>query len=190
MARGVAYLWYYIYRPVGGIPHPELCLTQEQVRRLRSFMVELRTRVPMVIVDAYWDQDGRALCPAAVGISHHIAPTGDIEPCPPMQFAIDHIGDGNDLVSVLTQSEFLSRFRRETAACTRGCIILENPHALRKILADANARDTSGRDVGFRELDGMCPHPSHDMKGMEIPEKSWFYRFAKRNWFFGFGAYG
>ena len=187
---GVAYLWYYIYRPVGGMPHPELCLTPEQVQRLRSFMVELRTRVPMMIVDAYWDHEGRALCPAAVGISHHIAPTGDIEPCPPMQFAVDQIGDGRDLVNIMQQSDFLSRFRREAAACTRGCIILEDPDALRKILADSNARDTSGRGVGLSEVEAMCCRASHDMKDNAIPEKSWFYRFAKKNWFFGFGAYG
>ena len=25
--------------------------------------------------------------------------------------------------------------------------------------------------------------------GNEIPEKHWLYRFAKKHWFFGFGAY-
>jgi MoaA/NifB/PqqE/SkfB family radical SAM enzyme len=52
MGRGVAYLWYYVYRPVGPCPAPELALTQEQVVRLRRFMVEARCRYPMAIVDA------------------------------------------------------------------------------------------------------------------------------------------
>ncbi|MFW5750491.1 MAG: radical SAM/SPASM domain-containing protein [Planctomycetota bacterium] len=190
MARGVAYLWYYIYRPVGSDPHPELCLDVEQVRRLRRFIVEMRTRVPMMIVDAYWDDRGRGLCPAAVGISHHISPAGDVEPCPPLQFAADTIGDGRDFVAVLERSDFLERFRQSVSQRTRGCIILEDPDHLRRLVEDSGARDTSGRGVGTNELAAMCCRQSHDMPGAEIPERSWFYRLAKRNWFFGFGAYG
>ena len=28
---GAMYMWYYIYRPVGEHPHPEYCLSREQI---------------------------------------------------------------------------------------------------------------------------------------------------------------
>ena len=37
---------------------------------------------------------------------------------------------------------------------------------------------------------GNVSHRGLYLPGQEIPEKSFFYRFAKKHWFFGFGAYG
>ena len=42
-SRGVIYLWYYIYRPTGENPHYELALSQEEILRLRRFLVDGRT---------------------------------------------------------------------------------------------------------------------------------------------------
>jgi len=42
IARRVHYVWYYIYRPVGPDPKPELVLSEDQIVRLRRFMVEMR----------------------------------------------------------------------------------------------------------------------------------------------------
>ncbi|HOW65119.1 MAG TPA: radical SAM/SPASM domain-containing protein [Candidatus Paceibacterota bacterium] len=188
--RGVLYLWYYIYRPVGPNPSPELCLNEDQILRLRQYMVDLRTRAPIVVVDAYWDQEGRALCPAAVGISHHINPAGDVEPCPVVQFARENVKDGQGLVDLVVQSEFLGRFRDFAARTTRGCVLLDRPDLLRQFLKEQKARDTSGRETAFAELEAMVSRPGHHLPGREIPEKHWVYRFAKKHWFFGFGAYG
>ena len=30
---------------------------------------------------------------------------------------------------------------------------------------------------------------SQHLPGQEVPEEHWVYRFAKKHWFFGFGAY-
>ena len=85
--RGVHYAWYHTYRPVGPQIHEELALTPEQARKVRQFVVEMRTKLPLGIIDAYYDGEGRALCPMATGISHHISPGGDVEPCPIIQVA-------------------------------------------------------------------------------------------------------
>jgi MoaA/NifB/PqqE/SkfB family radical SAM enzyme len=188
--RGVHYLWYYIYRPVGPRPSPELALSPDQIVELRRFIVDVRDRAPLMIVDAYWDHDGKALCPAAVGMAHHIGPGGDIEPCPPLQFAMDSIKDGRPLAEVFGSSGFLERFRAFAADTTQGCVIMERPDLLREFLIREGARDTSGRGTGFEELKAMQPHMSHHVPGREIPEKTAAFRFAKKNWFFGFGAYG
>jgi len=189
IARGVHYVWYYIYRPVGAHPAPELALDREQILRLRRFLVEMRRRKPILIVDAYWDAEGRALCPAAVGISHHVNPQGDLEPCPPIQFADANALAADGLATAVRDSRFLTRFRALAASRTRGCILLEDPAALAQIARDTGARDTSGRD-SYAELARACPCQSHHLSGEEIPEAHWLYRLAKRNWFWGFGAYG
>jgi len=187
---GVHYLWYYIYRPVGPNPSPELVLSPEQVHDLRKFIVDIRLTAPLLIVDAYWDHDGKALCPAAVGISHHIGPSGHIEPCPPIQFAADHVGDGTDLGARIAESTFLKKFRDLACKTTQGCIIMERPDLLKEFVEAEGALDTSGRGTSSEELERICPHSSQHLPGREIPEKSRLYRFAKKNWFFGFGAYG
>ncbi len=190
IARGAHYLWYYIYRPVGPDPAPELALDEADILRLRRFLVEARCRFPIILVDAYWDADGRAICPAAEGISHHIGPGGDIEPCPPVQFSCENIRDGQSLNALFRNSTFLEQFRRQAAATGRGCILLSDPKGLCDILHTANATDSSGRGTGMRELSTMTQRPCHDLPGREIPEKHWLYRFAKKRWFFGFGTYG
>lgn len=189
MALGVQYLWYYIYRPAGPDPCPELALSAEQIVALRRFIVDVRTRVPLVVIDAYWDDKGRALCPAAMGISYHVNPSGDIEPCPPIQFAVENVSQGA-IGPLIEGSEFLAGFSEHVSKHTRGCVLLEHPQELKAFVEASGARATSGRPDGVGELAAMCSHPGHHQPGSEIPEKTWFYRLAKRKWFFGFGAYG
>jgi len=188
--RGVHYLWYYIYRPVGPRPTPELALEPAQIVELRRFIVDSRRRSPLLIVDAYWDHEGKALCPAAVGMAHHIGPGGDVEPCPPIQFAMDNIRDGRPLAELFADSTFLKAFRDFSRTTTRGCVIMEDPERLRAFLLAQGARDSSGRGTGYEELAAMKAHTSHHVPSAEIPERTAAFRFAKKYWFFGFGAYG
>jgi MoaA/NifB/PqqE/SkfB family radical SAM enzyme len=188
IARGALYMWYYIYRPAGASPCPELALSRQQILSVRKFLVEMRCRKPIMLVDSYWDHEGRALCPAAAGISHHISPWGDIEPCPPIQFAAENIRD-NDVAKTMLSSEFLASFRREAARATRGCILLDDPARLAGLLRSSGARPTSRRG-GIEEIEAMVRHASHDLGEDRIQDRHFLYRLAKRFWFFGFGAYG
>ncbi|MBN1864976.1 MAG: radical SAM protein [Victivallales bacterium] len=189
MDMGVLYLWYYIYRPVGENPCSELALDEEDILRLRRFIVETRVAVPMIIVDAYWDADGRALCPGAMGISHHIGPAGDLEFCPPLQFSKNNICR-QSLNETLTDAGFMPAFRRFASSETRGCVLLEKPAELLDFLCSENARDSSLRDTAYDELAETTPSCGHHIPGKEIPERHWAYRIAKKYFFFGFGAYG
>jgi len=193
--RGVHYLWFHIFRPTGPDPAPELALSVDQLLQLRRFLVEIRRRAPLLVVDAYWDHLGRAQCPAAVGMGYHVGPGGDIEVCPPIQFAGDRLNGVNlsdqdrDIAEVIRDSRFLHDFRELARETTRGCILLERPDLLEKLVSSEGVHDSSGRD-GRAELAAMKPRPSHHLPGREIPEASWVYRLAKKYWFFGFGAYG
>ena len=187
---GASYLWYYVYRPVGSNPCPELALTEKQILELRRFLVDSRLEFPILIVDTYWDAQGRAVCPGAMGLSHHVSPGGYLEFCPPVQFSKDQLTDGTDFADTIIHSHFLENLRKQIAEKTRGCIFMEDPQVLHKWMTNAEAVDSSGRDTVYEELSKMVPCASHHIKGKEIPEKSLFYRIAKKYWFFGFGAYG
>jgi MoaA/NifB/PqqE/SkfB family radical SAM enzyme len=186
---GVHYVWFHTYRVIGPKASPELALTPEQVLQVRRFIVRMRARLPIAIVDAYWDDQGQALCPMATGVSHHISPYGDIEPCPIIQFAKETIHDGRGLFETMNGSSFLREFRETAAGATRGCIVLERPDLVQDLVLRHGARDTTQRGTALVELGGLTGRNSQHNPGNEVPEEHWAYRFAKKHWFFGFGAY-
>lgn len=185
---GVMYLWYHTYRPVGPEAHGEMALTPEQQLRVRKFVVETRVRKPIIVIDAYYDGDGKAICPAASGLTHHISPWGDIEPCPIIQFATDSIHKDTPLREQFQTSAFLRDFRETAAGATRGCIVLERPDLLEEVVARHSAHDTTARKTALRELQAMQIRPSQDLPE-QVPERSWAYRLAKWLWYHDFGTY-
>jgi MoaA/NifB/PqqE/SkfB family radical SAM enzyme len=193
IAMGVMYTWFHIYRPMGPDSRPDLCLTPEQQLQARRFVSQMRARKPIIIIDAYYDGEGRALCPAATGISHHINPWGDIEPCPIVQFSKESIhataADPRSLREKFLQSEFLADFRQLAQETTRGCIVLERPDLLRELIERHGARDSTARKTAMAELKAMQVRTSQYNPGNEIPEQSWMYRLAKRFWFNDWGLY-
>ena len=186
---GVHYVWFHTYRVVGPEPSEELALTPEQVLQVRKFAVEMRAKLPIAIVDAYWDDKGDALCPMVTGISHHIGPSGAIEPCPIIQFATESINDGPSVYELMTKSEFLNDFREASAQATRGCVVLERPDLVHELVTKHAARDTTQRQSALVELKALSPRSSQHNPDVAVPEKHWLYRFAKKHWYFGFGAY-
>lgn len=187
--RGVHYAWYHGYRPVGPQPNFDLALTPDQLVRIRRFVTDARARLPIAIVDAYYDHDGRALCPMSTGISHHVSPRGDIEPCPILQFAVEDIRDPRGVYETMRASAFLKDFRELSARHTRGCVVLERPDLVKDIVRKHGARDTTVRGTAMAELDAITPRYSQWLPGEEVPEKHWMYRLAKKYWFHDFGAY-
>lgn len=189
--EGAAYLWYYIYRPVGADANPENALTREQIRQLRQFLVDERRNSPVVLIDVYWDDKGKAMCPGATGMSHHISPSGALEFCPVIQMATDFLNkDASNLTALYEHSKYLAGMRQQVAAATRGCILMEDPQLMAKIIAQYPVSETTTRATAMQEYARMSHVPGHDMGDDAIPEKSGPYRWLKKNYFFGFGAYG
>jgi len=186
--KKVHYMWYYIYRPVGPVPSPEKALNKTQITELRKFLVNIRLKAPILIIDSYWDQKGQPLCPANVGLSHHINPFGQLEFCPPIQLYMDTL-KSEDTAETIEKSVFMKELRNRTIKETSGCILLENPQLLSEISKDLGGKDSSGRSTFYEELAKLPKQPSHsDIKN--IPEKSIIYKIAKKRAFFGLGAYG
>ena len=190
---GVLYTWFHVYRPMGPDACPDLCLTPEQQLRVRQFVTEMRAKKPIIIVDAYHDGEGKALCPAATGITHHINPWGDIEPCPIVQFTRESIhpsdADPRSLRDKFLHSTFLHDFRELAATTTRGCIVLERPDLLAELVERHQAQDSTARKTALAELRNMTVRTSQFNPGHEVPEKNLLYRIAKRFWFNDFGVY-
>ncbi|MEK9948938.1 MAG: radical SAM protein [Verrucomicrobiales bacterium] len=187
--RGVHYVWFHSYRPVGPMMHEDLGLSREQLVETRQFITEMRAKKPIGIVDAYYDHDGQALCPMATGISHHVNPKGGVEPCPIIQFANESIDDDRGIYRTLTESSFLKDFRETTARETRGCVMLERPDLVEDLVKKHAAGDGTIRQTAMQELQAMKPRHSQWLPGDEIPEKHWMYRWAKRFFYTDFGAY-
>jgi MoaA/NifB/PqqE/SkfB family radical SAM enzyme len=185
---GVLYVWYYIYRPAGSKPCYELALDSDDILRLRRFMVDGRTRFPVILIDSYWHANGVPFCPAADGLSHHINSAGYIEPCPVIQFAGESITDG-ELVNIYENSLLLKDFRYEIKNKTQGCVFMEDPRWLKDFAEKHKALNTSNRADYFTDLEKAPSIASHGSCPV-IPEKSFIYRLAKKFVFFGMGAYG
>ena len=187
--KKVAYLWYYIYRPVGENATVSLALDAEEILRLRKHLISARSRYKSIaIIDTYWDADGKPFCPAAKGLSHHINASGFIEPCPVIQFSDDHIGD-RKLEDIYRNSVFLRDVRTVFPQLSTGCPVMDNPQQLIGFIDAHGAKDTSGRDNERERMLAMPTVTSHGSCPV-IPEKRWIYKFAKRRAFFGLGAYG
>ncbi len=189
IARGVHYVWYHSYRPMGPKPNFQLALRPDQLVRIRRFVTEMRARVPIAIIDAYYDHRGKALCPMSTGISHHISPRGDIEPCPIIQFATETIRDPRGIHATMRDSAFLKDFRELSARHTRGCVVLERPDLVKQLVVKHGARDTTARGTAMAEIEAMTPRFSQWLPGEEVPEKHWMYKLSKKYWFNDFNAY-
>ena len=132
----------------------------------------MRSKKPIIIIDAYYDGDGYALCPAATGFTHHISPWGDIEPCPVIQIAKDSIYDQRPLKEVLGQSAFLRDFRETAATYTRGCIVLERPDLLLALAEKHGAKDTTVRQTAFEEIRSMRRGRRNSIPATKCPRRT------------------
>ncbi len=188
--KGVHYIWYFIYRPCGSNPDVDNALDEERILALRQFIVQQRRKARILILDAYWDARGNAVCPGAMGLSHHIAPNGAVEFCPIIQFTDDFLNDdASNLEKIVQKNQLLSQLRTFSTSIGRNCILMESPMELGNFMREHHAIDSSNRD-GQRDLFERTPLICHDIKGKEIPESSLLYRLGKKYYFFGFGAYG
>ncbi len=186
--QGAMYLWYYVYRPMSPEPHTEYCVSEDQLVGMRRRLLELRRKHPILLIDTYWTADGEAFCPAATGLGYHVGPRGSIEICPALSFAAENVKESENLYDTFNNSQFLRGFQQFVKQRTNGCVILEHPQELHDYIRDAGAKDYSGRDSAFTELNGLSPRHSHHLPGREIAEDFWFYRLLKKNVFFGMGA--
>ena len=86
-------------------------------------------------------------------------------------------------------SAFLKDFRETAAKPPAAASCWSGPTWCARLVEKHQARDTTQRGTAMAELEALQPRSSQHNPGNEIPEEHWMYRFAKKHWFFGFGAY-
>ncbi|MDR0871647.1 MAG: radical SAM protein [Planctomycetaceae bacterium] len=189
---GTSYLWFYFFRPAGSQPEvSDLALNAEQLLEMRRRLLTLRRKMPLIIIDTYWDANGNAVCPASRGMAYVIASDGGINPCPPLTVAKEFVSDnGGDFYKTMNESGFLRRFRafvhNQYSETSQGCVIIDRPGELAEFFRQEGI---TAAGVSPPPQD-VSPRTSHYLPGEEIPENYWVYKILKKMLFFGMGAYG
>lgn len=141
--KGVTYGWFFHYIPIGRDPDPELMVTPEQRAYLAERIPYVRTHKPIMLADFWNDGEMTGGCIAGGRRYFHINAAGDVEPCAFVHFATDNIKD-KTLLEVLRSPLFAS-FQKRQPFCEnhlRPCPVIDNPDALRAIVAESGARPT------------------------------------------------
>ncbi|AFV11192.1 Fe-S oxidoreductase [Thermacetogenium phaeum DSM 12270] len=141
--KGVRFLWSFHYIPIGRQPDLDLMILPEQRAYLVERVEEIRKSKPIAVAD-FWN-DGRLTdgCIAGGKSYFHITARGDVEPCAFVHFAVDNIKE-KSLKEVLNNPLFAEYQRRQPFSenLLRPCPIIDNPEALREMVAKSGARPT------------------------------------------------
>jgi MoaA/NifB/PqqE/SkfB family radical SAM enzyme len=134
--------WFFNYVPIGQSPDMDLMPTPQQRVHRRRRLAELRSRVPLLLVD-FWN-DGPLVGGCIAGDRYlHINNRGDVEPCVFIHFAVDNIREKS--LSEILNSEFFHSFRRRqpySPNLFRPCMIIDHPHLLRQVVERSGACPT------------------------------------------------
>jgi len=171
--QGCVFGWYFNYIPIGREPNLDLMPTPEQRLYRRRRVMDLRERLPMLLMD-FWN-DGALVggCMAAGRYYVHINVHGDVEPCVFAQFAVDNIKE-KSLHDVL-DSPFFRRIRARqpyTDDYLRPCMIIDHPHVLRQVVRESGARPTceGSETVLTAAAEGLDAYAA---QWAELADKEW-----------------
>lgn len=144
--KGVRYIWYFHYMPVGNNATPDLLLTPEQreymyhrVREIRGF----ENGKPIFAFDFQNDGEYVGGCIAGGKFYCHINPNGDVEPCVFIHYSNANIHD-KSLLECLSQPLFRAYQKAQpfNENHLRPCAMLENPDSLVQIVKATGAKST------------------------------------------------
>jgi len=154
--KGVRYGWIFHYIPIGHNPNTDLMLTPEQRAYLARQTWHIRIHRSLMLADFWNDGELTGGCIAGGRRYFHITADGTVEPCAFVHFSVENIND-KSLVEVL-QSPLFKAFQKRQPFCEnhlRPCPLIDNPAALRDIVAESGAKPTHegaetvlGGDIG------------------------------------------
>ncbi|OQX84705.1 MAG: radical SAM protein [Candidatus Latescibacteria bacterium 4484_7] len=141
--KGAMVIWYFQYIPIGRYPSMDIMPTPKQRDWLRRRLKEIRDSRPIFIGDFWNDGPYVKGCIAGGREYLHINSEGNVEPCVFAHFAVDNIK--NKSLRDVLNSPFMRGIRklqpyRENLLTP--CMIIDNPHVLRKVVNEYHARPT------------------------------------------------
>jgi len=134
---------YFLYLPVNGQADFSLMVTPEQRDHLRRQVLLIRNTRPVFVLDFWNDGPHVNGCIAGARRYFHVNAKGDVEPCVYTHIAMDNIKE-KPLKEALNSPLF-----QHIRACQphnpnhlRPCMIIDNPHVMREVIAKTGARFT------------------------------------------------
>jgi MoaA/NifB/PqqE/SkfB family radical SAM enzyme len=180
--QGAVVGWYFQYMPIGRAPALELVPTPEQRLARLHRLQELRANYDVLIAD-FWN-DGPLIggCMAGARRYLHINNLGEVEPCVFCQLATDNVHD-KSLLEIVRTSRLLSAIRRRqpySDNLLRPCLMIDNPEALREVIAEANPRETC-RGGARRLVTDLYPQiESYAGRWRELADVAWKELYAEQ----------
>ena len=155
---GVRFGMYFHYMPVGKGADVNMMLTPEQRVEIYNKIRQVRSAdngKPMFVMDFQNDGEFVGGCIAGGRNYFHINSAGDMEPC-----VFIHYSDSNirskTLLEGLQSPLFMKYYHNQPFNDNhlRPCPMLENPYALRKIIAETGAHSTDM--ISQESVDALC----------------------------------
>jgi len=173
---------YFLYIPVNGMADFSLMVTPEQRDLLRRRVIAIRNTRPVFVMDFWNDGPYVEGCIAAGRRYFHINARGDIEPCVYTHIAADNIH--NTTIAQALNSRLFRAIRARqphNPNHLRPCMIIDNPHILREIIAETKPYFTHpGADEIYTEKKELMDE--YAARWGELAERIWReeYRDGKR----------
>lgn len=178
--KGVAYLWYFTYVPVGGERDFSLMATPEQRAWMAERIMEIRKKHPLFVLDFWNDGEAAKGCIAGGRRYLHINAAGEVEPCAFIHYAVDNIKDKS--VREILTSPLMRAYQKRmpfNENPLRPCPLIDNPQALYDIVQESGAHPTQ-----VNEKPGDLKQLKEDLKNYAsrwgaIADKIWEKRRPK-----------
>lgn len=180
--KGCYFGWYFQYIPIGKNPDVSLMATPEQRHNLYNRVREIRKTKSIFIGDFWNDGPYSEGCIAGGKKYLHINCKGDVEPCVFVHFATDNIK--NKSLREALNSPLLKAMRKRqpySENLLMPCIIIDNPHLLREIVKETNARPTHDGAETLVEDKKITEYLDNYSKRMHnLTDKVWSERYANK----------
>lgn len=143
ISKGSLAQMYFLYIPVNGRADFSLMVTPEQRDLLRRRVLRARNTKPIFVIDFWNDGPYVEGCIAGGRSYFHINANGDVEPCVYTHIAVDNIHE-KSLTEALNSPLFRAIRARQphNRNHLRPCMIIDNPHVMREIIAEVRPRFT------------------------------------------------
>lgn len=173
IAWGAKFCWFFTYMPVGRDAVPELMVSAQQRAFMYNQVRKFRNTKSIFTLDFWNDGEYSKGCLAGGRLYLHINANGDYEPC-----AFIHYSDSNIREKTLLealQSPLFKAYRARqpfNPNHLRPCPLLDNPDALRDMVAESDAHSTDLQNPeNVDDLAGKCDKTAEKWAG--IADQIW-----------------